>query len=251
MRANGFWSKLFLTFALGAGGGCVTTPLIAATPVEVPPPQPDPHYTQVGFFDVRLCHWPDRPKFLQLLFSTTKYDLVRKVEAFDPDGRLVGELNLDKFRLLKQKDGSVKRVFITPLPLPADARGGWYTGRITTVDGTVYLARDLVRIRTLPMAANPRPAAGAENIAAPVELSWDPVPGARMYQVFVHDIWEDEALIFRSPHLTENRVKLPKGLLKPGGYYMWRVHARDVDEDIELGDFNDGSLTPYFKFSVR
>lgn len=72
-----------------------------------------------------------------------------------------------------------------------------------------------------------------------------------MYPVFVHDIWEGEALIFRSPRLTENWVKLPAGLLKPGGYYMWRVHARDVDEDIELGDFNDGSLTPYFKFSVR
>jgi hypothetical protein len=250
MRAILFRARLALAIVL-AGGVLAATPPVTAASVEVPQPQPDPHYTAVGFFDVRLCHWPDEPRFLQVLFSSTKYDRIRKVEVLDPDGKRVGELALDKFRLLKQKDGSVKRVFITRFPLSTTAKGGWYTGRITTTDGTVYLAKDLVKIKTLPIAANPRPAPNANNISAPAELSWDPVPGARMYQVFVHDIWEGEALIFRSPHLTENRVSLPKGLLKSGGYYMWRVHARDVDEDIDLGDFNDGSLTPFFKFSVR
>jgi hypothetical protein len=108
-----------------------------------------------------------------------------------------------------------------------------------------------VSLRTLPVARNPQPAADAEDIAAPRQLSWDAVPGARAYQVFLHDIWEGEAIIFRSAHLTQNRIELPDGLLKPGGYYMWRVHARDVDEDVELGDFDHGSLTPYFKFSVQ
>ena len=103
----------------------------------------------------------------------------------------------------------------------------------------------------MPIARNLKPAANVEDIPAPSHLSWDPVPGARAYQVFVHDIWEGEVLIFRSPHLTESRVRLPEGLLKPGGYYLWRVHARNVDEDIDFGDFNHGSLTPFSRFSVR
>lgn len=219
--------------------------------IVVPPPEPDPHYTAAGFFDVRICNWPDQPRFMQVLFSTTKYDVVRKVEVMDPEGHLVGMLGLERYRLLKQQDGSEKRVFIAPFPLGPGAKEGWYTGRITTADGKIHLAKDLVRIRTLPIARNPRPAADAENVTAPRFLSWDAVPGAKAYQVFVHDIWDGETMIFRSPHLAENRVKLPDGLLKPGGYYMWRVHARDVDEHIDFGDFNHGSLTPFFKFSVR
>ena len=223
----------------------------AAEEVVVPPPKPDPHYTAVGFFDVRICNWPDQPRFVQVLFSTAKYDVVRKVDVLDPDGNRMGTLGLERYRRIKQKNGSEKRVFITSFPLNPAAKEGWYTARITTSDGKVYLARDLVMIRTLPAARNPQPADNAENIAAPDYLSWDAVPGAKAYQVFVHDIWEDEAMVFRSQHLTENRVKLPKGLLKPEGYYMWRVHARDVDEDVDFGDFNHGSLSPFFKFSVR
>lgn len=235
-------------FALMGGGAGRSR---ATEPVVFPPPKPDPHYTAVGFFDVRICNWPDQPRFVQALFSTTKYDVVRKVDVLDPDGKRIGTVGLERYRVVKQKDGSEKHVFITSFPLGPGAKEGWYTGRITTADGKIYLAKDLVMIRTLPTARNPQPADNAENIATPEYLSWDPVPGAKAYQVFVHDIWEDEAMIFRSQHVTENRVKLPKGLLKPDGYYMWRVHARDVDEDINLGDFNHGSLTPFFKFSVR
>lgn len=222
-----------------------------ASPVIVPPPEPDPHYTEIGFFDIRICHWPDRPPFMQVLFSTTKYDVVRDVEVLNPDGRRIARVAFDRYRLIKQKDGSEKRVFITPFPLTPDAKGGWYTGRITTVKGKVYLAKDLVTIKTLPIARNLKPVTDSENISLPSHLSWDPVPGAKAYQVFVHDIWEGETLIFRSPHLSESRVKLPEMLLKRDGYYMWRVHARNVDEDIDFGDFNHGSLTPFSKFSVK
>lgn len=217
----------------------------------VPPPSPDPHYTAVGFFDVRLCNWPEGDRFVQVLFSTLAYDSVRKVEVEDPQGRRIGEVALDKYRPLPLKDGRVKRVFISRLPLSSASTGGWYTGRIRTADGKTYLARDLVKLEKLPIADNLNPRADADGIEAPEQLSWDPVPSARMYQVFVHDIWEGEQLIFRSEHLRENRVRLPRGLLKPGGYYMWRVHARDVDEHPELGDFNHGSLSPFHKFSVR
>lgn len=247
------WRAVAIAFAVCtaglAGGG--QNGSLAAEPVAVPPPKPDPHYTAVGFFDVRICNWPDRPRFIQALFSSTKYGVLRKVEVLDPDGRPVGTIGLDRYRIIKQPDGSEKRIFITPFPLDPRARGGWYTARITTVDGKVYLAKDLLMISTLPIARNPSPPENAEDIAAPGYLAWDAVPGAKAYQVFVHDIWQGETIIFRSEHLTENRVKLPDGLLKPEGYYMWRVHARDVDEHVEFGDFNHGSLTPFFKFSVR
>lgn len=239
-----------VVLALGLAGARETVSR-AAEPVVFPPPRPDPHYTAVGFFDIRVCNWPERARFMQVLFSTTKYDVVRKVDVLDPDDRLVGTFGLGQYRLIKEKDGSEKRVFIVPFPLGPDAREGWYTGRITMADGTVHLAKDRVTLRTLPMARDPQPPTDAEDVVAPRHLSWAPVPGAKAYQVFLHDIWEGEAIIFRSPHLTRNRVELPEGLLKPGGYYTWRVHARDVDEDVELGDFDHGSLTPYFKFSVR
>lgn len=217
----------------------------------VPPPSPDPHYTEVGFFDVRLCNWPEGERFVQVLFSTFHYDSVRQVEVEDPQGRRIGEVALDKYRLLRTKDGREKRVFISRLPLSSASTEGWYTGRIRTASGKTYLARDLVKLEMLPMANNLKPSSGAEGIEAPAQLSWDAVPSANMYQVFIHDIWDGEQLIFRSPHLRENRVTLPPGLLKPGGYYMWRVHARDVDEHPDLGDFNHGSLSPFHKFSVR
>jgi hypothetical protein len=237
-------------FALGLAGAGPTSAW-AGEPVVVLPPRPDPHYTGVGFFDIRICNWPERARFMQVLFSTTKYDVVRKVDVLDPDGRLVGTFGLGQYRLIKEKDGSEKRVFIVSFPLDPGAKAGWYTGRITLADGTVHLAKDRVMLKSLPIAGNPQPAADAEDVDAPRQLSWDAVPGAKAYQVFLHDIWEGEAIILRSPHLTQNRVEIPAGLLKPGGYYMWRVHARDVDEDVELGDFDHGSLTPYFKFSVR
>lgn len=39
-------------------------------------------------------------------------------------------------------------------------------------------------------------------------------------------------------------------LLRRGGSYTWRVHARDVNEDKDLGDFNLGAMGPVLSFSV-
>ncbi len=50
--------------------------------------------------------------------------------------------------------------------------------------------------------------------------------------------------------LTQPRLVLPRGLLKPGGIYAWRVHARDVNENILLGDFNHGSLSAEIQFTT-
>lgn len=45
----------------------------------------DPHYTPTGFFDVHVCNWPEKPRFLMALFSTQYFDEVAKVPVFAPD----------------------------------------------------------------------------------------------------------------------------------------------------------------------
>jgi len=95
------------------------------------------------------------------------------------------------------------------------------------------------------------PAHEATLPAPPRELAWGSVPGAKYYQVFVHDVWDDEKQIYQSPLLTQPRVTLPAGLIKPGGVYLWRVHSRDMNGDPEYGDFNLGSLSVFVSFSVQ
>lgn len=228
-----------------------TTACAAAETTVLPFPEPDPHYTAMGFFDVRQCHWPDQQPFLQALFSTTRFDAIRSVEVFDPGGSSIGRLDFAKYRSVKQKDGGEKRVFITAFPMPREMRDGWFRALVTTADGTIYQARDYVEAKMLPIARNVSPLPGAENIAPPGHLSWDAVPGATHYQVFVWDLWNPEQPIFSSLPIAESRIALPGGLIRPGGNYTWRVHARDVNGHVELGDFNHGSLTPYLEFGIR
>ena len=45
-------------------------------------------------------------------------------------------------------------------------------------------------------------------------------------------------------------LALPDDLLEYGGYYSWRVDARDVNEDVRLGDFNMGSLSAWQEFTI-
>ena len=92
---------------------------------------------------------------------------------------------------------------------------------------------------------------GAEDIDLPRELTWKAVDGAGFYEVFIHDIWNNDRLIYTSKLLTEPRVVLPANLLQPGGYYRWIINARDVNEDIRLGDFDSGSMSRMATFSVR
>ena len=68
--------------------------------------------------------------------------------------------------------------------------------------------------------------------------------------MFIRDLWKEKD-IYTSELLDKPELLLPKGLLKAGGYYAWRVHARDVNEHALLGDFNNGSLTSHVTFSIR
>ena len=210
----------------------------------------DKHYNKIGFFDVHVCNWPNSPLFLMPLLSSSRYDDIEKVDVFYPDGRQLTELDLSRFRTIEPKDAPKKQVFINQLGMPDDAVEGWYSARITLKNGEVYSASDYVVLSKLGRADGQVP--GHEEVvdAPPEKLTWDAVPGAGFYQVFIRDQWDDDKLIYTSKLLTKPELQLPPGLIEDGGYYSWLVHARDINEDIKLGDFNSGSLSTPVTFSV-
>lgn len=210
----------------------------------------DTHYNKIGFFDVHVCNWPNQPLFLMPLVSTAYYDDIEKVDVFYPDGRQLAELDLSRFRTVEPKDAPKKHVFINQIGLPEDAVEGWYSARITLKNGEAYSASDYVVLSRLDRASGQNPAHEEILPLPPEKLSWIPVPGANFYQVFIRDQWEDNELIYTSKLLPEPVLILPPGLIKHGGYYSWLIHARDINEDIKLGDFNSGSLSTPVTFSV-
>lgn len=210
----------------------------------------DAHYIKVGFFDVHYCHWSDRQNFFLVLFSTERFAEVSRIETFFPDGKPMGDLDLNRYRVLERKGKPEKRVFMTNIPAGDDVPTGWYSVKVTMKDGSVHHAKDFVYIISMGLAKNPVPRDKSENVAVPKRLSWDPVPGASYYKVFVTDMWDDGKLIFDSGLLDKPYVDLPDGLLKKGGWYQWSIHARDVNEHVLLGDFNHGSNLVGLQFTV-
>jgi hypothetical protein len=211
----------------------------------------DPHYTSAGFFDIHVCDWPDQPLFYMPLFSTTHYDGVRSITVRYPNGRVLTHLNLDRYKILHPKGKPEKHVFMQHVDIPPGATNGWYEAEISLNSGETLKARDYVEIIKMPQPDGMQPPDGAEDIDIPHELTWKAVDGAGFYKVFIHDIWNDDRPIYTSKLLTEPRLELPANLLQPGGYYRWIVHARDVNEDIRLGDFDSGSMSRPSTFSLR
>lgn len=212
--------------------------------------QRDPHYNELGFFDIHVCNWQENPHFFMALFSTEFFDSVAKVSVFTPSGDHLGDLNLTKFRAFKNKAGKDKRAFIDHFPVPAKNVDGWYRAEVQTKDGRTFSAQDYVIDAVMPMPTGMKPEPGAENVELPDELRWNPIPGARFYQVFIRDKWDDK-LIFKTDVITTPFLKLPPGLIQPGGSYSWVVHARDVNEHALLGDFNHGTTPPAYTFTVK
>jgi len=235
--------RMLLLAALSAAG--LWPVITAATPDPA-----DRHYNKIGFFDVHVCNWPDQPLFLMPLISTAHYDDIEKVDVFYPDGRQLTELDLSRFRTIESKDAPKKQVFINQLSMPEDAVEGWYSARITLKNGEVHSASDYVVPTTLERASGQNPGHEQTVAAPPKTLTWEAVAGATYYQVFIRDQWEDDRLIHTSRLLTEPALPLPPGLIEDGGYYSWIIHARDINEDIILGDFNSGSLSTPVTFSV-
>jgi hypothetical protein len=210
----------------------------------------DPHYNEVGFFDIHVCHWPERPLFFMPLFSTVHSDAVQRIEVLAPDQRPLLQLDLNRYRTIKQEGKPDKRVIINQVAIPQGIGDGWYSARIVLNDGREFTARDYVEIAELAQAGGQIPANESE-VELPRTLRWEAVPGAGFYQVFIRDLWDDERLIYTSKLLTGPELVLPENLLQPGGYYSWVIHARDINEDVRLGDFNRGSMSRAVSFSVK
>jgi len=210
----------------------------------------DPHYGPAGFFDIHVCNWPERPLFFMPLFSTERYAEVQSVRVFTPGGELLTELDLERYRTIKRDKKPEKRVFIKQLDVPSGAANGWYTARTTLANGEVYTTQDYVILHSLPQAGDQAPAHEEEVAEIPEKLSWEAVPGANFYQVFIRDLWNEDKLIYTSELLTRPELVLPPDLLHRGGMYSWVIHARDTNSHILLGDFNHGSLNKSVTFLI-
>jgi len=209
----------------------------------------DPHRNELGFFDIHICNWPQWPTFAKALFSTTHFKDIRTMEVFAADGSKLTDLSLERFKSVQKKGKPEKRVFMADVDVPAGSKDGWYYIVVKTHDGKEFRARDYLVVNRIARPTGFAPADGSENIPMPTELSWDPVPGAAHYKIFLTDEFEGVEIL-ESALVQKPRVELKPGLLKPGGYYTWRIHARDVNENIILGDFNSGSISQKVSFSV-
>ena len=238
-----FRVAILLAFALLASGG-------RAAPEPAAEKAGDPHYSDAGFFDIHVCNWPGRPLFFMSLFSTTRFSEVKQIDVFTPAGELLVELDLNHYRSIRREKKPDKRVFIRQVDVPPAATDGWYSARITLTDNEVFTAKDYVIIYKLPQAGVQSPANEAELAEAPSRLSWEPVPGANYYEVFIRDLWDDDKLVYSSELLDKPEISLPPGVLQKGGTYSWVIHARDTDSHVLLGDFNHGSMTAPATFSV-
>ncbi len=208
----------------------------------------DPHYSQAGFFDLHLCHWPDRAPFFKAVFSTFDFNNLESVSIENPDGTEILKLDTSSFIEFKSK-GRKKRAFLQDHELADTPKAGWYTAKIHLKDGTVAEARDYVDPGLLPFAEKTHPEE-AQEVPLPVTVRWNPIKGATHYKVVIRDIWNNRKIAFRSKLITETALTIPDGKLEVDGEYEWLVHARDVNEDPILGDFNLGSQTAYSTFTV-
>jgi hypothetical protein len=139
---------------------------------------------------------------------------------------------------------------MSEIDVPQGSVDGWYTATVRLTDGTEITAKDFVIISPLPRVSKTHPPDGAEDIPLPVKLSWTPVSDDAYYQVFIRDIWNEDKLVYTSKLLDKPVLAVPAGVLQPDGLYSWKVHSRDVNEDVKLGDFNKGSMSRAMTFST-
>ncbi len=209
----------------------------------------DPHKNKLGFFDIHICNWPDRQRFFKILFSTEKFNDVVEMEVFDPTGASLSILQKNRFRKILRKNKPEKHVFIVDMDVPENATTGWYSINVKTSDGKEYVARDFVPMTRIHRVAGMAPSSEEDSFPLPVALTWNKVPGAAFYRVYIKDVWTGE-MMYTSKLVSDNSINIPKDKLSPGGYYSWSVHARDTNEHILLGDFHMGSMSEKAFFNV-
>ncbi|RME23909.1 MAG: hypothetical protein D6806_10460 [Deltaproteobacteria bacterium] len=169
------------------------------------------------------------------------------MRVYDPKGRLLVRLDKARFRLLRRKGKPDKKVFMQDVDVEGRIPDGWYRIEVEDNNGNIHRGWDYVLGVRLQRAEGMRPS-GDEALRSPPVLQWSDVPGAAFYQVFVYDAWT-ESVKYTSPLITEPRLDLSKAGLEPE-YYYWRVHARDVNGHVLLGDFQSGSMSGRAYFSL-
>lgn len=215
---------------------------------EAPVLNKDPHINALGFFDIHICNWPERPNYFKVLFETEKYQHIDSMSVYTPDDKLLVTLDKTKFLTQKRKFRPEKRFFILDIDVPDFATTGWYTIDVKTKNGKSFRAKDYVIMSRLERVSKMTPANDIE-VRLPVTLQWKTVLGAYYYQVFVRDAWTDE-LVYSSNTIETNAVIIPNNRLEAGGYYYWTVNARDLKGSILLGDFHMGSMSDKAFFNV-
>lgn len=210
----------------------------------------DPHYSDVGFFDIHVCNWPKRPHFFKVLFSSAQYDSIESMTVYTPAKQSLITLDKNRFRTLKRKDKPDKRVYMLDIDVPEHASTGWYTIDVKTKDGQSFQASDYVIMSKLERATGMTPTDDDTVSQLPLTLKWNAIPGANFYQVFIRDEWTSK-LVYSSKLLSSSEAVVPEDKLEAGGYYSWSIHARDTNEHILLGDFQMGSLSEKAFFTVK
>lgn len=201
----------------------------------------DPHYTRAGYFDMHVCHWPDRPLFFTALFSTTRSDDLGSIDVFRADGKRLGALDLSYSEPVLGADGTA-RAFKAHFEVERDAPNGWYYAQVTLKDGRKFTARDYVSVQAMPWVELKTQLHNGE-LASNDVISWTQLPQPAFYRVVVIDLIQNKKMIYKSDLLTESHFRLPPGIVKSDGLYMLRVHARNRTREAKWGDFNHGSMT--------
>lgn len=209
----------------------------------------DPHSNALGFFDIHICNWPERPNYFKVLFETEKYQYIDSMSVYTPDDKLLVTLDNTKFLSQKRKYRPEKRFFILDIDVPEFATTGWYSIDVKTKNGQSFKAKDYVIMSRLQRVSQMTPSGDDVVVRLPVVLQWKTVPGAYYYQVYVRDAWTDE-LVYTSDTTEKNATRIPNNMLEAGGYYYWRVNARDLKGSILLGDFHMGSMSEKAYFNV-
>ena len=209
----------------------------------------DSHYSSAGFFDIHVCNWPNRPLFFMALFSTYDFNDISNIQLFSPSDKIIGEFNLKKYRLVKDKKKKEKRVFIKQFEIPKNSKNGWYYTKVNLKNGTTIIPKDYVIIDKLEIPEVSTPNINKELTFIPKSFVLKKSMGAKFYQAFIRDTW-DSKLIYKSKLLNKPEIPIPNNLLKKGGLYSIQIHARDTNEHQLLGDFNHGSLTKKIEFSI-
>ena len=195
------------------------------------------HPTPLPMWDDYL--WPTQPE------PDAPQQTVQRSSVHDLADRLAADGTLS-FAPAPDYNGPVPVLSYTPNDGTTDGS----PATVTLTDGTQIMARDYVVVSRLPRPSGLNPPDGAEQIPTPEKLTWSPVDQAGWYQVFIRDIWNDGKLIYTSKLQREPVLVLPPGLLQADGLYTWKVHARDINEDKQLGDFNKGSMSRAMTFST-